>query len=232
MCCFGQHRLAVVARRICAERFESQQMLGVLAWTLQQVLGERLDARHGEVQAVFERPKAAYEQTADLAVVQRIKKMLGYDCRFDGCVYALKDATGVAMREPWRALTSLACLQQPLSRQCDGTHTRAVTRGHAAERSACYTAPLLEAVGRAVLAYPMRSGEAEEVGALERALNDESGSGSALLKDYLREKKSGGGSDAGKSVRRGLPKPDPSGIATTNPPVSVRNKTSRSDRWG
>ena len=152
-------------------------------------------------------------------------------------MYALKDATGVAMRKPWRALTSLACLQQclqqPLSRQCDGTHTHAVTRGRAAERFARYTAPLVEAVGRAVLAYPMRSGEAEEVGAPVRAMSDESGSGPSVLVNFPKSQPGKGErqglpeSGAGKSVRRGLPKPDPSGIATTTPPASVTKPPGR-----
>ena len=170
------------AKRICAERCESQQMLAVLAWTLQQVMQEQRGPHSGMLHALFEWPKAAYEQAANLPELARIQKLLGYGCRFDGCVYALTDAAGTPMRKPWRALTSLACLRKPLGRECMQLHDHAVTRGRAAIRSARYTAQLVEAVGRAVLAYPMRSVEAEEVGAPVRALDDGSGSGSIACK--------------------------------------------------
>ena len=208
-------------------------MLAVSAWALQQVMQEQRGPHSGIVHALFEWPKAAYEQAANLPELVRIQRLLGYDCRFDVCMYALTDAAGTPMRKPWQALTSLACLRKPLSRECNQLHDHAVTRGRAAIRSARYTAQLVEAVGRAVLAYPMRSGEAEEVGAPVRALNDESGSGSSVLVSLPKslpgksERQGLPESDAGKSVRRGFPKPDPSGIATTTPPVSVTKPPGR-----
>ena len=85
----------------------------------------------------------------NLPEVQELRKFMMYECNFDGA-YGLQDKWGAKLRKPWRIISSMPELIEPLSRLCSGTHEHGQCRGREAERSGYYTDELVEVIGRAI----------------------------------------------------------------------------------
>jgi hypothetical protein len=72
-------------------------------------------------------------------------------CEFDGCEYQLKDSAGRCLKKPWRVVTNLASLREPLSRLCSTDHVHGSTHGADAVKSGYYSDELVKVIGETVL---------------------------------------------------------------------------------
>ena len=72
-------------------------------------------------------------------------------CEFDGCEYRLKDSAGRCLKKPWRVITTLRCLREPLSRLFSASHVHGSTNGADAVASGYYSDELVRVIGETVL---------------------------------------------------------------------------------
>eukprot|EP00972_Heterocapsa_arctica_P066361 9789922-Heterocapsa_arctica.AAC.1 len=61
------------------------------------------------------------------------------ECRFDGCMYDVKDDRQKLLHKPWRVNTNSVRLLHPLSRCSDKSHPHWLTHGVAAVQSGYYS---------------------------------------------------------------------------------------------
>ena len=121
-------------------------MLAVLNYMIKQV---RKDERSREkVDFAFEWPR--WSSGWQLEAIDELKKVLCYTGNFDGCMYGLQDPLGLALRKPWRVITTNRRLADALTVRCDGGHRHGVTCGTTAKSSAYYTPYLVQIIGKAV----------------------------------------------------------------------------------
>eukprot|EP00972_Heterocapsa_arctica_P059898 8834139-Heterocapsa_arctica.AAC.1 len=68
-----------------------------------------------------------------------IIRSMPIECRFDVCMYDVKDEHQTLLHKPWRLNTNSVRLLRPLSRCCDKSHAHGLTHGAAAVQSGYYS---------------------------------------------------------------------------------------------
>eukprot|EP00972_Heterocapsa_arctica_P106450 15681504-Heterocapsa_arctica.AAC.1 len=76
-----------------------------------------------------------------------------FEANFDGCSLGLESSSHEPLRKPWKVISSLQRLCEPLSQcVCRGDHAHGLTHEQDAVRSSFYTPAVVDLIGRAILA--------------------------------------------------------------------------------
>ena len=150
-------RSASTREHIEKEKEESIRMVREFQWAWAM---KTLKSVGVPVEIAFEWPRGAEGWTQP--VVQEMRRICGLEveCDFDGCQYNLRDLRGRLLQKPWKVVTTLVRLREPLSKRCsnrrDGTrnHEHGECRGRDAQKSARYSEKLVDVIGRAITGGP------------------------------------------------------------------------------